>query len=424
MNSKNSGNTIKRSLCVVYCIIAIQSITSVKADDYHYKNLLIGERAAGLGGTYTAISDDPTGLYYNPAGMVYGFENYISVSANTVNIQETRYVNVISGHDYTLSSRNLVPNFFGFTQSYGKNKFAFAIIVPNSELINQDDELDDLSSVAAGLRKRYFRQNTTYLIGPGYSMALGDSASIGLSLLGNFRFDTQIDNQLLQYTPAGTGEYLIQNTSIKRELYGILPKLGIQFMPTPKVAIGLTVSKNFVLTGNGSSTTVVPITGNSTNHQNGSFSHDYTINQVQLAAKDPSPLIVEAGSAFFPSKTLLLSADFSYYTADKDFGLASTYNISIGSELFLADSFAIRVGLFTNNANTPAFIANKTDQLPHVDMLGGSLGLSFLKPGSSFTLGSYYSSGSGQGQVVSGVTNVQVVQMSNLNIFLSGSYQL
>ena len=38
------------------------------ADEDHYNNIIIGDRPAGMGGAYTAISDDPSGLYYNPAG--------------------------------------------------------------------------------------------------------------------------------------------------------------------------------------------------------------------------------------------------------------------------------------------------------------------------------------------------------------------
>jgi len=43
----------------------------VFADEFHYNNLLIGDRASGMGGAYTAISDDASGMYYNPAGIVY-----------------------------------------------------------------------------------------------------------------------------------------------------------------------------------------------------------------------------------------------------------------------------------------------------------------------------------------------------------------
>ena len=40
------------------------------ADDGHYQNFLVGERAAGMGGAFTAIANDPSGTYYNPAGLV------------------------------------------------------------------------------------------------------------------------------------------------------------------------------------------------------------------------------------------------------------------------------------------------------------------------------------------------------------------
>ena len=52
------------------------------ADEYHYQDLIVGERAAGLGGAYISIADDPSGIYHNPAGIIYSFENYFSLSAN------------------------------------------------------------------------------------------------------------------------------------------------------------------------------------------------------------------------------------------------------------------------------------------------------------------------------------------------------
>jgi long-subunit fatty acid transport protein len=54
------------------------------ADDFHYNNVLIGNRAAGLAGAYTAISDDATGLFYNPAGIVFSDTLQLSASANAV----------------------------------------------------------------------------------------------------------------------------------------------------------------------------------------------------------------------------------------------------------------------------------------------------------------------------------------------------
>jgi long-chain fatty acid transport protein len=42
--------------------------SSAFADEFHFSNLLVGERPSGLGGAFTALSDDHTGMVYNPAG--------------------------------------------------------------------------------------------------------------------------------------------------------------------------------------------------------------------------------------------------------------------------------------------------------------------------------------------------------------------
>ena len=44
--------------------------------------MLFGGRAAGMGGTYIAISDDTAGCFYNPAGTVYAYEDSISGGGN------------------------------------------------------------------------------------------------------------------------------------------------------------------------------------------------------------------------------------------------------------------------------------------------------------------------------------------------------
>src|SRR4051812_8644532 len=72
--------------------------------NYHYKSILVGERASGLGGAYTAISDDPSGVYHNPAGIVFSLENYLSLSANGLATGSTTYENVYPGQNYVYRS--------------------------------------------------------------------------------------------------------------------------------------------------------------------------------------------------------------------------------------------------------------------------------------------------------------------------------
>ena len=52
------------------------------ADDQHYVNVLVGDRSGALGGAYTALADDPSGCYYNPAGLAFAPYQSFSASMN------------------------------------------------------------------------------------------------------------------------------------------------------------------------------------------------------------------------------------------------------------------------------------------------------------------------------------------------------
>ena len=41
------------------------------ANTDNYKNILIGDRASTMAGAFSAISDDSSGVFYNPAGLVH-----------------------------------------------------------------------------------------------------------------------------------------------------------------------------------------------------------------------------------------------------------------------------------------------------------------------------------------------------------------
>ncbi|MCX6111981.1 MAG: aromatic hydrocarbon degradation protein, partial [Proteobacteria bacterium] len=65
----------------------------------HYKNILVGDRAATMGGAYVGLSNDLSGTYYNPAGMAFADGSGISASANVYQEQHTIYKNAIRNND-------------------------------------------------------------------------------------------------------------------------------------------------------------------------------------------------------------------------------------------------------------------------------------------------------------------------------------
>ena len=405
------------------------------ADEYHYRNVLIGERAAGLGGAYVAVSDDPTGIFYNPAGLVFSFENYISISANTYTTSETRFKGVAGGQDYVLRSQGLIPSFFGFSQSIGKQKFAFGIAVPNADLLDQSDVLENIQSGTDALgtiRRRFFDQDTTYLFGPAWSRALGDRASIGISLLGFYRSGITIDDQLILLNPVPSGKYLNANTYTRFSTYGVNPILGAQWMASSSLSFGLSVSKKFRVNGSRDvriQTGATSTSGSSTlpTTPSGNYDHDYGTTDVSEPFSTPSPWTYSLGAAYFPSKTVLISSQVDLYSSDKDstaFAAQSTLNGAVGAELYLSENLATRLGAFTNRAASPAVLDGAANQATHTDLYGGSASLSLLRPGSSVTLGAIYSLGTGKGQEIGGSAAIQEVSQRSLSVYLSGSYQL
>src|SRR5205085_928366 len=58
-----------------------------RADDSRYQDYPVGSRALALGGAFVALSDDPSGLYYNPAGICDSRRLNVSVSASLYGIE-------------------------------------------------------------------------------------------------------------------------------------------------------------------------------------------------------------------------------------------------------------------------------------------------------------------------------------------------
>jgi long-chain fatty acid transport protein len=100
---------------------------------------------------------------------------------------------------------------------------------------------------------------------------------------------------------------------------------------------------------------------------------------------------------------------------------AATWNASAGAEYYFSNNWALRGGVFTNNANTPS-ISRGSNQPEHVDMFGVSASLSRFTRNSSLTVGFAHSSGEGDAQIVSGVNSVQTLAIATTTFFLSSSY--
>lgn len=382
------------------------------ADDLHYRNQLVGERSAGMGGAYTGVAEGPSGLYYNPAGVVYSSASNITASVTAYTQTDKTYNRGLSGlSDWERQSTTFVPNYFGLVQPLGKGVVGLSYAVPDAALENQDLEYADLNQSIERYVVNFNNQDSTYYIGPSYAMEVSPQFSLGVTAYLHYRERERITNQLADYTGSG---YDWTTIYFETSEYGVKPILGLMWTPRDKLAFGLSVSDTYLYSADAMSQTM-------RQQVNGQF----TYTRSSTDHKRELPYNVSLGAAYFPSSRTLLAADIAHYGATEDeiFGNAeSVTNFALGAEYYWSPSLALRGGAFSDYANTIEPISGGTGQREHIDVYGLSASVTHFTRNASLTLGVVLKSGSGTAQVVGGSTEIQDVDYFSASIFLASSY--
>lgn len=422
---------MKPSLIKLYVLVGITIFASLTwADEYHYINLLVGNRAAGLGGAYTALSDDPSGCFYNPAGISFAPGNSLSASVNAFSSETKTYKKAmqdVSGNykDWVQESSILLPNFFGMVKKNGPHAIGVSYAVTNSTLRRQDQNFKNLSSgVLSGNPIERFDINIddsdrTYLFGPSYAYRLSDNFSVGATLYVYYRDLKIIRNQLLQFEQ---GQHYLSNYYTTKEEWGVKPNLGVMWEPIDKVSVGVSLSKIYLSSSQSDDQYILRDTTGLHNDPDVDFSNTDTIlfGTADSDQTDDFPLAMTLGAAYFVSPKLLFSGDLSYYESVDE--REATINFAVGAEYYFTETWALRGGFWSDFANTPELSDNKVNQPEHVNLFGTSLSLTYFHRQSSISLGCNYSFGDGEAQVIREIDAIQDVETRAITLYLSAGY--
>lgn len=408
--------TFSRYTSVLF-IGLLSACASVVADEYHYNNMLIGDRASGMGGAYTAISDDATGMFYNPAGIFYVGERNFSASVNAYYSQSKKYENVIGNRPFERNSSALLANFFGIVKPLGTFKVGFSYAVPDAVSEDQNQNFNNVSGTVSHFTMNLNNRDSTYNFGPSIAAELSNELSVGLSLYIHKRDVQLILNQFQERTDSSNQW---SNYYFKLSETGTRPVLGIMWSPVEKLSLGASLSQTWVIAATG--------TGQSTCWDSSAVACNASILQVprviDFTAKRKYPVRMAMGAAYFPDSNLILSGDVTYNTAvtDANYGnKEGTLNVAIGTEYYVNKNWAVRTGGYTNMANTPAIQAGVTSIEERINLYGVSLSVSNFTNGSSITLGTSLNYGKGQSQILND-TSVQNATTLGWLMFLSSSY--
>ncbi len=440
-------------------LVALLPAWAARADDTHYQNILAGERGTGMGGAYTAIADDPSATWYNPAGLVdvpgttltaslaiYGVQ---AGSGSTVLVAPSssfpgQVENSVSG---LLQQVITIPGLAGSAHTFGpldsqgrhKEAWGISVMVLDDSAINESQTTTTPTSLQENAQTSY--DETTFL-GFGYAYRVSDPVALGVSLQGFYRSATRQFHTLTgtnaQTDSSGTVTtpmFNLNEATLQIAVAGLLIEGGVKWQVSPHVTLGFSLASPSVnLVGTGSFTSATA--------QASGLS---ALPPSNLTADTEFPLHGRAGIALRIGPRTMLAADVSAWApisynligngayAAKIEGIPPNLvaqvvrnpvvNFNVGADGALPKGYALRGGLFTNFSSAPAIDLGAEPQLDDVNVYGATVG--FKIPSghdTETTLGVVYSFGAGQGKTTTLPTAAIPETISNFEFCVGGSY--
>jgi hypothetical protein len=452
----NKGGNMFRCSQVIKLAVAVGSLLlagNAAADQFHYNNFIMGDRAVGLGGAYSAVSDDASGVVYNPAGLAFALSNDISGSANAFYSREITYKETLGDEDFVEHSNGSLPAFFGVLQKLDHHVpglvMAFGSYTTDSDLKDQDTLIEDITVGSSNVRRFHrtsnIRASTQYSsLAAGYRLTSNIAIGFGLTYFAvdELTQEYQDGKQTVSNIENIEWQILTQNIRQRLTVFGIEPHLGIQVALGGKFSLGASYKQGIIASENmeiavetrkqylANDEAIASIESGSSA---GAAVTENVSNELVEAPLGSWPGQFRFGAAWFASTRFLWTADVVYYTEAKGgddiaafgnkqlFERESIMNYSTGVEYYVLPSFPLRFGLFTNNDARPVIDHDKTAQADHIDYMGETLFIAWVQPNSQIAVGAILQQGSGEAQKL-GDKTVQKVEAESVTYAFSATH--
>jgi long-chain fatty acid transport protein len=389
--------------CCALVLAALASPAPARADDSNYRPYAIGVRAAGMGGAFTALADDGSGPFYNPAGVAFVERSQLSLSGSVYGVVSGTFEDALgtTGRNFSYSGLNTFPTTTAAIWKIGgpgpserANVIAVSVYLPDALTI------DDRTTIES--RENAFflgTQTQTVWAGVTYARRLG-RLGFGASLFG--LFGTAIRNfDLTVVLPTDTNAFATVTSRTDATTYGVVGALGARLDLSDQLRLGLSLyspelgtgtRKSFTRIAFGASTAAPGLT---------------VLNVEDLTASPTLPLRAQAGVAW-TSGRFTLTGDVIFLagrTVHDDAGRETivngapvpldqrivrnaVVNGAVGAEYVIDDRFPLRAGFYTDFAasNDPSPTGNVVNT-SHMDRYVGTLSIGYRTEHTSTSLG-------------------------------------
>lgn len=383
--------------------------------------MLPGGRSAMLGGAFTALSDDPSGLFYNPAGTVQGKQNQVSLNTWSTNRSQTIFKEAVHGQDFTETSNTLFGGFAGGIVHRNWVTLGYVIATLDKRNINQNDYFYDITTdegQARDFTRIHQESNSFDLFGASMAFELGKHWSIGGAA---FYYDRTIEAMDYQQVLFNGGQVLVQESKIKIGNKGFQGVGGLQYHGEDlSLGVSVRVGESVINKGSLNYNSVTHAVADTVPEVVNFSTDDYD------ADAEAIPTIYRAGAAWHPADGFILSGDVSYsapLSVANQTDRQGTLNYALGLETGFT-GWRMMLGFFTNNSTFPKVRAETSNQTAHLDYVGKSIGTSIVTKTFDLHIGYVRQDGRGWGQIVAGASDQQKVVATMENLLLSWTIKL
>jgi len=361
-------------------LVLIGGAARAQGIESNFKPYIVGGRAAGMGGAFTALADDGSGAYHNPGGLAFTRSSSLSFSLNAYGFAGGTVKDALGdGNDFVYRDLQVFPVASAGIKKLGAvepetgvapHTLFFSVFIPDGLTTDDRAQLGDVAN--AYFSRRY---NQTLWIGGGYAIRLG-RVGIGAgayALIGSTSYFLDLN----VVTPGGA-EFVILSARDDLSTLGFVGSAGVRWDVTDQLRLGLSVFTPEW--GGGSRNSFVRI-GFSTGTTAGGFASQ----DNDLSATPSLPLRVQAGVAWEAGRWTV-AADLIFLGPrnihdnperapdglDRIVVRRPVLNVAVGGELALGGGFALRAGFFTDFASSdPARV--DVDNTSHVNHYGLTL---------------------------------------------------
>jgi hypothetical protein len=396
------------------------------ADDTHYNDYPIGGRAVGLGGAFVALSDDPSGLYYNPAGIVDSTKSSLQVSTNLYGIEVAVSDQILSSLAQTLvdfdrvfAELQIIPTTAGFVQGIGardkdgrfRHTFGLGAFVPSY----RSTRLSSSGSSASGAERVAYRRDLldrTIQACASYAFRVDETWSLGLTAAAIYRTLSDQESTSIDATSAlGESRFNTASTELDLATGSMSFTVGFKARVDPVWTLGLAVSAPAVHLYDAAT---LRVTRSFAGTEDPAPSFEL-FEPSGVRAETKNGASVRAGFAHLHeggvfTGDLILHAPVRYrlltvpaeaievvdrMTLTTEIERRLVLDLAVGFETMVASDVSVAFGFWTDFSSAPPIEGPiDRDRLPDIDAFGGSmlLGLhgehTLTRAGLSFTYGS------------------------------------